>query len=59
MDKRNSRPDAREVSTEFSLRLAPVRVRETEEVEFELQAAASAQIVLLHFHGCCYDDSNG
>ena len=57
MDQRNSRPDAFEVSTEFLLRLAPVRLRETEEVEFELEAAASGQIVSLHFHGPCYRES--
>jgi len=57
MEQRNSRPDASEVSTEFLLRLAPVRLRETEEVEFELEAAASGQIVSLHFHGPCYRES--
>lgn len=56
-----------EVSTEFLLRLAPVRHRDArrgenrrsrrqtlttpEEVEFELEASASGQVLSLHFHG--------
>jgi hypothetical protein len=61
-----------EVSTEFLLRLAPVKRREArrgdnrwfgrrsstpEEVEFELEAAASGQVLSLHFHGSCYDQA--
>jgi hypothetical protein len=60
-----------EVSTEFLLRLAPVRHRDDrrgdsrrfgrptlitpEEIEFELEASASGQVLSLHFHGSCYD----
>ena len=60
-----------EVSTEFLLRLAPVKPRAPrrgesrrygrptlttpEEVEFELEASASGQVLSLHFHGSCYD----
>ena len=57
MDQRNSRPDASEVSAEFLLRLAPVRLPESEEVEFELEAAASGHVVSLHFYGPCYTES--
>ena len=56
MAERTSQPDA-EVSTEFLLRLAPVRHWDAEEVEFELEAAASGQVLSLHFYGSCYDQA--